>query len=107
MVGRDRSKVKRRYFRADTAFANPDVYEFLVAEGFKYAICPPANPVIQEHFAHLLKRPIGRPPNEVRRFSCQLQLSCQEQDEASPHRGQGGMASGASFVPALASSSAI
>ena len=24
--------------------------------------------VLQEHIAHLLKRPIGRPPHEVRRF---------------------------------------
>ena len=58
----------RRFFRADAAFANPEVYEFLEAEGYKYAIRLPANQVLQERIAHLLKRPVGRPPHEVRRF---------------------------------------
>jgi hypothetical protein len=26
-------KMRRRYFRGDAAFANPDIYEFLEAEG--------------------------------------------------------------------------
>lgn len=43
---RYRGKVRRRYFRADAAFANPEVYELLEAEGFKYAIRLPANPVL-------------------------------------------------------------
>jgi hypothetical protein len=68
VVARYRSKFKRRYFRADAAFANPEVYEFLEAEGFKYAIRLPANQVLQERIAYLLKRPVGRPPNHVQRF---------------------------------------
>jgi DDE family transposase len=40
-----------------------------------YAIRLPANRVLQEQIGHLLKRPVGRPPQEVRRyyssFSCQ------------------------------------
>ena len=43
-------------------------YEFLEAEGFCYAIRLPANKVLQESIAHLLKRPVGRPPNDVRRY---------------------------------------
>jgi hypothetical protein len=35
VVARYRRKMKRRYFRGDAAFANPDLYEFLEAEGFK------------------------------------------------------------------------
>src|SRR3977135_366980 len=58
-------KVSRIYFRADAGFANPDVYEFLEAERIKYAIRLPANRILQERIGHL--RPIGRPPNEVRR----------------------------------------
>ena len=58
----------RRYFRADAAFANPDVYEFLEAKKFKYAIRLRANNVLQESIAHLLKRPVGRPPIAVRRY---------------------------------------
>ena len=48
--------------------ANPEVYEFLEAEGFNYAIRLPANCVLQERIGYLLKRPVGRPPIEVRRY---------------------------------------
>ena len=56
------------YFRADAGFAMPEVHEFLEAEGFAYAIRLPANKVLQDSVAHLLKRPVGRSPNEVRRY---------------------------------------
>jgi hypothetical protein len=36
-------------------------------EGIKYAIRLPANRVLQERISHLLTRPVGRPPNDVRR----------------------------------------
>ena len=39
------SKVSRIYFRADAAFAMPEVYEFLEAERIKYAIRLPAHQV--------------------------------------------------------------
>ena len=68
VVQRHRGKVTRIYFRADAAFAMPEVYEFLEAERIKYAIRLPANQVLQGRIGYLLKRPIGRPPNEVRRF---------------------------------------
>jgi len=67
VVERYKGKVSRIYFRADAGFANPDVYEYLEGEGIKYAIRLPANRVLQERIGHLLTRPIGRPPNEVRR----------------------------------------
>jgi len=67
VIERYRGRMKRRYFRADAAFANPDVYELLEAEGYKYAIRLPANGVLQESIAWLLRRPVGRPPHEVRR----------------------------------------
>jgi Transposase DDE domain group 1 len=38
------------------------------AERIKYAIRLPANQVLQNRIGYLLKRPVGRPPNEVRRF---------------------------------------
>src|SRR5438128_1703259 len=68
VVARYRGKVSRIYFRADAGFANPEVYEFLEAERIKYAIRLPANRILQERIGYLLKRPVGRPPNEVRRF---------------------------------------
>ena len=68
VVARYRNRGLRRYFRADAAFANPEVYEFLEGEGYKYAIRLPANAVLQESIGHLLKRPVGRPRVEVRRY---------------------------------------
>ena len=68
IVARYHGKVSRIYFRADAGFANPEVYEFLEAEGIKYAIRLPANRVLQERIGYLLKRPVGRPSTEVRRF---------------------------------------
>ena len=54
---------------------SPDVYEFLEAEGYTHAIRLKANAVLQESIAHLLSRPVGRPPNLVRRFHASF--SCQ------------------------------
>ena len=68
VVARYRNRTLRRYFRGDAAFASPEVYEFLEAEDFSYAIRLPANKVLQGSIAHLLKRPVGRPPNDVRRY---------------------------------------
>ena len=68
IVVRYRDTTKRRFFRGDAAYALPDLYEFLENEGYKYTIRLKANAVLQGHIAHLLKRPIGRPPNHVQRF---------------------------------------
>ena len=38
------------------------------AERIKYAIRLPANQILQHRIGYLLKRPVGRPSNEVRRF---------------------------------------
>jgi hypothetical protein len=68
VVARYRNGMKRRYFRGDAAYANPGIYEFLEAEGYKYTIRLPANAVLQERICWLLKRPVGRPPLAVRRY---------------------------------------
>src|SRR3954453_2499983 len=62
VIARYRGIVKHLYFRGDAAFANPEVYEFLEAEGASYTIRLPANQVLQDKIGHLLKRPVGRPP---------------------------------------------
>ena len=80
--------VKRLYFRGDAAFANPEIYEFLEAEGIGYTIRLPANTVMQNRIGHLRKRPIGRPPHEVRRYFASL-LSGAELEEISARRGEG------------------
>ncbi len=48
VVERYRERNLRRYFRWDAAFAAPDIYEFLEAKGFLYAIRLKANAVLQE-----------------------------------------------------------
>ena len=77
VIARYRDTVKRRYFRGDAAFANPDIYEFLEAEGVGYVIRLPANRILQEKIGYLLKRPVGRPPHEVRRYYASLSYQAQ------------------------------
>ena len=52
----------RRYFRADAAFAKPDIYEYMEERRVFYAIRLPSNKVLQYEIAPLLIRPVGRPP---------------------------------------------
>jgi hypothetical protein len=68
VVARYRGTVKRLYFRGDAAFANPEIYEFLEAEGIGYTVRLPANNILQGRIGYLLNRPVGRPPHEVRRY---------------------------------------
>ena len=58
----------RLYFRGDAAFASPEIYEYIGAEGLLYVIRLKANAILQRNIAHLLTRPVGRPPDHVRRF---------------------------------------
>ncbi len=61
VVARYRGCPLERFFRADAAFANPDVYAFLEKERIGYAIRIPANEVLERETADLLIRPVGRP----------------------------------------------
>ena len=64
VVERYQRKGVRLLFRADAAFAKPEVYEYLEPRGIGYAIRLPANDVLREQIGHLLKRPVGRPPKK-------------------------------------------
>src|SRR5262245_36908609 len=77
VVARYRGQALRRLLRGDAAFALPDVYEYLEAEGFQYAIRLPANQVLQAQIAPLLRRPVGRPPHYVRRFYASFRYRAQ------------------------------
>jgi len=54
----------RLYFRADAAFAKPEVYLYLEKHSFLYAIRLPANDILEKEIQPLLKRPVGRPPKK-------------------------------------------
>jgi hypothetical protein len=77
VIARYRSSVKRLYFRGDAAFGNPEMYEYLEAEGIGYAIRLPTNRVLQARIGYLLKRPVGRPPHEVRRYYASFSYQAQ------------------------------
>ena len=64
VVARYRTRKIKKLFRGDAGFANPQVYEFLEAEGYLYTIRLPANPVLQREIQHLMTRPVGRPPQK-------------------------------------------
>src|SRR4249920_3061967 len=77
VIARYRGSVKRLYFRGDAAFANPEIYEFLEAERIGYTIRLPSNSVLQNRVGYLLKRPVGRPPHEVRRYYARFSYRAQ------------------------------
>ena len=60
-IERQQRMGKEIAFRADAAFAKPEVYEALEERGVKYAIRIPANDILQRDIEELLKRPVGRP----------------------------------------------
>ncbi len=60
-IERQQRMGKEIAFRADAAFAKPEVYEALEERGVKYAIRIPANNILQRDIEELLKRPVGRP----------------------------------------------
>ena len=64
-------------FRGDAAFANPEMFEFLEAEGIGYTIRLPANRILQDRIGYLLRRPVGRPPHEVRRYYASFSYQAQ------------------------------
>src|SRR5665811_1104583 len=48
-------------FRADAAFAKPEIYEELEERGVQYAIRIPSNHNLERDITELLPRPVGRP----------------------------------------------
>jgi hypothetical protein len=60
-IERQQTLGKEVVFRADAAFAKPELYEALEERELKYAIRLPANDHLQRNIAELLTRPVGRP----------------------------------------------
>ena len=59
VVARYRDAKVCRFFRGDAAFAKPEVYRYLEAEGYSYAIRLPANAILYRDIEYLLTRPVG------------------------------------------------
>jgi hypothetical protein len=77
VIARYRQRGLALYFRGDAAFAKPELYELLEAEDIGYAIRLPANAVLQERIAHLLTRPVGRPPKKPQAFHASFSYQAQ------------------------------
>ena len=60
-IDRQQAQGKEVVFRADAAFAKPELYEALEEREVKYAIRLPANDNLERHIAGLWTRPVGRP----------------------------------------------
>jgi hypothetical protein len=60
-IERQQTLGKEVVFRADAAFAKPELYEVLEERDVKYAIRLPANDNLQRNITELLTRPVGRP----------------------------------------------
>src|ERR1035441_352936 len=60
-IARQQQQGKEVVFRADAAFAKPELYEALEEREVKYAIRLPANDNLERNIAGLLTRPVGRP----------------------------------------------
>jgi hypothetical protein len=63
-IDRQQKLGKEVVFRADAAFAKPEVYEALEERGVKCAIRIPANGSLERDIAELLTRPVGRPSHK-------------------------------------------
>ena len=59
-IERQQRLSKEVVFRADAAFAKPELYEALEERDMKYAIRFPANDNLQRNITELLTRPVGR-----------------------------------------------
>lgn len=60
-IERQQKRGREVAFRADAAFAKPEIYEALESRGVKYAIRIPANQNLEGDVVELLPRPVGRP----------------------------------------------
>ncbi|OFW00066.1 MAG: hypothetical protein A3F68_05105 [Acidobacteria bacterium RIFCSPLOWO2_12_FULL_54_10] len=60
-IERQQRMGKEVAFRADAAFAKPEIYDALEEQGVKYAIRIPSNDNLERDIAELLPRPMGRP----------------------------------------------
>jgi hypothetical protein len=63
-IERQQGLGKEVAFRADAAFAKPEIYEALEERGVKYAIRIPANDNLLRGVEELLTRPVGRPSHK-------------------------------------------
>ena len=98
-IERQQKLGKEVVFRADAAFAKPEIYEALEEREVKYAIRIPANDSLQRDIEELLTRPVGRTQQEAVGGVQGLSLPSGQLEDSTQGGGQGG-ASPRGAVPA-------
>ena len=98
-IERQQKMGKEVAFRADAAFAKPEIYEALEERGVKYAIRIPANDSLERDIAELLPRPVGRPSHKPLVEYKELSLPGGELEDGAASGGEG-RASCGGVVPA-------
>jgi Transposase DDE domain group 1 len=71
-----------KFFRGDAAFAGPKLLRWLEQEVFRYAIRIKSNAVLERKIAHLLTRPVGRPPLKPKVFYHSFGYQAKSWDQA-------------------------
>ena len=82
VIARYRHLAIPKFFRGDAAFAIPELYSFLEAEQFSYAIRLKANAVLEREISHLLTRPVGRPSHQPKVFYHSFQYQAKSWQQA-------------------------
>ena len=76
-------------FRADAAFAKPEIYEALEERGLKYAIRLPTNAGLERGIEELLTRPVGRSSHKPIVWCKCLSLSGRQLEDSTTSSGEG------------------
>ena len=82
---------KEVVFRADAAFAKPEIYEAMEQRGVKYAIRIPANDSLERDIAELLTRPVGRPEPQAAGTVQELPVPSGELEDGAAGGREGGV----------------
>ena len=82
VIARHAKRDLMRFFRADAAFAIPELYKDLEAAEYYYAVRLKKNAVLESRIAHRLTRPVGRPSKtKVKRFYEEFEYQAQSWDK--------------------------
>ena len=90
-IERQQKLGKEVVFRADAAFAKPEIYEALEERGVKYAIRIPANDSLERDIAELLTRPVGKAESQAGGLVQELSLPSGELEDGAAGGGEGGV----------------
>jgi hypothetical protein len=90
-IERQQAEGKEVAFRADPAFAKPEIYEALEEQSVKYAIRIPANDSLEREIAELLTRPVGRPSQKPVVWYKRFSLPSGQLEDRTTSCGEGGV----------------